>query len=247
MTEIYANVSSIVRCSTTYSRETSFLLNLQGCTLRCLHCATPEIRSCNVNKKMSVTEIVSEVNNVINFIKNGGVVVSGGEPLIQTDFLIEFFKTIKGMGIKTTLETSGMVFNTANPKFDELLKYTDFVILNIKHINSENHLKLTGQTNTNALEFAKYLSFKRIPVGINYIAIPTVNTNNIYLVQLGEFLAELENIKTLDVVPFINSSAKYKDLNMDYLLKDIKTPSLEYIQKVKKTIVDAMRNAKSSK
>lgn len=245
MTEIYANVSSIVRCSTTYSRETSFLLNLQGCTLRCLHCATPEIRSCNVNKKMSIAEIVSEISNVQNFIKKGGVIVSGGEPLIQIDFLAEFFKTLKDMGLTTKVETSGAVCNLSVQKCDELLRYTDFVILNFKHINPEKHLKLTGQTNSGILEFAKYLSSKRIPVGINYIAIPTVNTNSAYLVQFGEFLAQLDNIKTLDVIPFINCAAKYKDLNMEYLLKDIKTPSLEYIRDVKKTIVDAMRSAKN--
>ncbi|MBR6299135.1 MAG: radical SAM protein [Candidatus Gastranaerophilales bacterium] len=247
MTEVFGNINSFVRCSALLTQETAFLIYMQGCVLRCLHCNAPEMFSCNVNKKMSVNEMMSEISQTENFIKKGGVIVSGGEPLIQVDFVTELFKAVKQKGLKTTLDTSGALFNPADTsKIDILLNYTDIVILSIKHINSETNRKLTGQPNANVLAFAKYLSAKNIPMRINYVAIPTVNSNRNHLLELGEFLATLNNIKSLDVVPFINSELKYKSMNLEYRLSDIKTPSKEYVQNVRDTILDAMRNCKKS-
>ena len=215
--------------------------------MRCLHCSSPETFSHAVNKKMSVGEVVSKILQVENFIKNGGVVISGGEPLLQIDFVTEIFKKAKELKLKTTLDTSGILTNpTDYVKLDKMLMYTDLVLLNIKHIDLELHKKLTGQPNSIVKQFAMHLSKKDIPTRIRYIAIPNVNTNKKYLIALGEFLATLRNIKGLDVIPFRNFAQKYKSLNIEYKLNDIQTPTNEYVQEVKNTIIDSIKNHKNS-
>lgn len=247
MAEIFGNIYSIERCSASLFGETSFLIKLQGCNMRCMHCNSPETFSSVVNIKTSVEEIVSKILQVENFVKKGGVVISGGEPLLQIDFVTEVFRRAKELNLKTTLDTSGILTNTADvTKVNKMLQYTDLVLLNIKHIDLELHKKLTGQPNSSMKQFAQYLSQKDIPTRIGYVVIPNVNTNKKYLVALGEFLATLKNIKGLDVVPFCNFAQKYKTLNMEYKLKDIQTPTNEYVQEVKNTIIDSIKNCKNS-
>ena len=141
-----------------------FVTFMQGCRMRCEFCHNPDTWNIGGGKKITSQELLEEALRYRAFWgKKGGVTVSGGEPLLQVDFLIDFFKRCKAMGIHTTLDSCGMPFTYDEPffsKFEELLEYTDLILLDIKHIDDEQHKKLTAWTNKNILQLAEYLSDK---------------------------------------------------------------------------------------
>ena len=214
--EILGNIHSLESCGTVDGPGIRFVVFLQGCPLRCKYCHNPDTWTTNLNKKISVKEILEKYEGVKEFVKNGGITVTGGEPLMQIDFVIELFKQAKERNIHTALDTSGILFNRNNTtKIDELLKYTDLVLLDIKHIDNEEHKKLTGLSNTNILDFAKYLSEINKPVWIRHVVVPQITYNEKWLSELGKFLATLKNIKALDVLPYHDMAIpKYENLNI---------------------------------
>lgn len=224
--EIIGNIHSIESCGTVDGPGIRFVVFLQGCPMRCLYCHNPDTWATYSNKKMSVAEILSQYDGVKEFVKNGGLTVTGGEPLLQTDFVTELFKEAKEKGIHTALDTSGVLFNPANTdKIDLLLKYTDLVMLDIKHIDDIEHKKLTGHSNKNILKFAKYVSDKGISMWIRHVVVPEITYNEKYLTELGEFIKTLKTVKALDVLPYHDmAKSKYKELGLRYELSD--TPPL---------------------
>ena len=220
--EILGNIHSLESCGTVDGPGVRFVVFTQGCPLRCKYCHNPDSWTTDVNKKMSVNEILEKYDGVKEFCK-GGITVTGGEPLMQIDFVTALFKSAKERGIHTALDTSGVLFNRNNTsKIDELLKYTDLVLLDIKHINNEEHKKLTGLPNTNILDFARYLSEFGKPMWVRHVVVPTITFNLEYLRELGRFLAGLNNIKALDVLPYHDMAIpKYENLGIDYPLKGI--------------------------
>ena len=156
-----ANIHSIESCGTVDGPGIRFVVFMQGCPLRCKYCHNPDTWSTENNQQMTVDEIMKKYDGVKEFVHSGGITVTGGEPLLQIDFVTELFKTAKERKIHTALDTSGILFNPNDTsKIDELLKYTNLVLLDIKHIDDEEHKKLTGASNNNILAFAKYLSDK---------------------------------------------------------------------------------------
>ena len=215
--EILGNIHSLESCGTVDGPGIRFVVFTQGCPLRCKYCHNPDSWTTDVNKQMSVSEILEKYDGVKEFCK-GGITVTGGEPLLQMNFVKYLFEKSKERGIHTALDTSGILFNRKNTgKIDDLLKYTDLVLLDIKHIDNDGHKKLTGLPNTNILDFAKYLSEIEKPVWIRHVVVPEVTYNEKYLKELGVFLADLKNIKALDVLPYHNMAVpKYENLGIDY-------------------------------
>lgn len=246
MTQILGNIHSIESCGTVDGPGIRFVVFFQGCPLRCMYCHNPDTWDFNVNKKMSTEEILQKYDSVKEFLKNGGLTATGGEPTAQIDFLIELFKSAKAKNIHTTLDTSGILFNKTNTaKYDELIKYTDLVMLDIKHIDPVAHHKLTGQSNVNVLDFARYLSAKKIPVWIRHVVVPNITYNKTYLAKLGEFLSALDNIQALDVLPYHDMAIpKYENMGKEYPLKGIPPLTKQQAMDARNTIFDAMRNAK---
>lgn len=246
MNKVFANVHSIETLGTLDGPGIRFVLFLQGCPMRCLYCHNPDTWENTLNQKMSIEEILNKFDGVKEFLKNGGITVTGGEPLLQIDFLIEFFKRAKEKNIHTALDTSGILFNRKNTvKIDELLKYTDLVMLDIKHIDPVEHKKLTGFDNSNILDFAKYLEEKQIPVWIRHVVVPEITFKEEYLKQLGKFIATLKNVKAVDVLAYHNMAReKYKQLNIDYKLKDIEPLSKQDALKAKKIIFESIKKAR---
>jgi len=194
---------------------------------------------------MSVDEILTKLDSVKEFVK-GGLTVTGGEPLMQYDFVSELFKSAKEKGIHTALDTSGIVFNPENTApVDKVLKYTDLVLLDIKHINNEEHIKLTGHSNKNILAFARYLSDNNIPMWIRHVVVPGITDNEKYLKELGQFIKTLKTVKALDVLPYHDmAKVKYKNLGIDYKLKDVPPLTKEEAIKARDIILNAMRGSK---
>lgn len=198
------------------------MIFMQGCPLRCQYCHNPDTWQTDTNKLMTVEDIMQKYDGVKEFVQSGGITVTGGEPLLQIDFVTELFKIAKAHGIHTALDTSGITFNPENTEnINNLLKYTDLVLLDIKHIDDAEHKKLTGASNKNILAFAQFLSEKQIPVWIRHVVVKDITLNEKYLKELGRFLKTMKNIKALDILPYHNMAIpKYEALGINYPLKN---------------------------
>lgn len=216
-----------------------FVVFVQGCPMRCLYCHNPDTWQFGAGNEYTAEEVASRVLKYKNyFTGGGGVTVSGGEPMLQAEFVTELFAIMKMEGINTALDTSGVMFDQNNPrKFDGLLALTDLVLLDIKHIDDEEHKKLTGHSNKNILAFARYLAEMKKPVWIRHVLVPGITDDDNYLKQLKAFISRLENVRKVEVLPYHTmGEVKYKKLGMDYPLKGVQPPSPERIKNAKEIL-----------
>lgn len=245
MSEILGNIHSLESCGTVDGPGIRFVVFTQGCPLRCQYCHNPDTWSLDENQLMSAEDILKEYEGVKEFC-SGGITVTGGEPLLQIEFVTELFKQAQAKGIHTAIDTSGLLFNKDNTsKIDELLKYTSLVLLDIKHINDEEHKKLTMHSNKKILEFAQYLSDIKKPMWVRHVVVPTITYKEEYLTELGQFLGKLNNIVALDVLPYHDMAVpKYENLGIEYPLKDIPPLSHEEALKARNIILTAYKATK---
>lgn len=223
-----------------------YVLFMQGCPMRCLYCHNPDTWKTGQGIAVTADEIINEVVKNRLFYSKGGITVSGGEPLIQIEFLTELFKKAKKEGIHTCIDTSGVTFNEEDAeyisKLDELLNYTDLIMLDIKHINSENHKALTGWENKNVLSFAKYIDSKNIDIWIRHVVVTGYTDSHDDLLSLGRFIGQLKNLKALDVLPYHTMGvSKYKELNIPYKLEGVKALTKEDAKKARQIIIEGIR------
>lgn len=242
MEEIFGKIHSIETCGTVDGPGVRFVVFMQGCPMRCMYCHNPDTWEINAGEKITTTQIIEKYEGVKEFCK-GGITVTGGEPLVQVEFVTELFKIAQEREIHTALDTSGVLFNrNGKEKIDELLKYTSLVLLDIKHIDDGEHKKLTGHSNKNILDFARYLSEIGKPVWIRHVVVPNITYNEEYLIKLGEFLSKLKNIKALDVLPYHNMAIpKYKELGIEYKLMGTKPLTKEEAINARNIILSAMK------
>ena len=211
-----------------------FVIFMQGCTLKCKYCHNRDTWNTKAGKSVSTSELVKEILKYKSYIDNseGGVTVSGGEPLLQTEFVTELFKELKSHNIHTALDTSGSIPLSDNIK--ELLQYTDLVLLDIKHIDAEKCVNLTGFTNKYTLEFAKYLSNINLPVWIRQVLLPTYTDDKFDLLNLRKFIESLNNVEKIEILPYHNlGKFKWEEIGDTYELDSINPPSTEEIKKKK--------------
>lgn len=211
-----------------------FLIFLQGCPMRCLFCHNPDSWATGKGEEKTADELLDQAERFRSYWGNkGGISVSGGEALMQIDFLTELFEKAKQRGINTCLDTSAQPFTRREPffgKFERLMKSTDTVLLDIKHIDDEEHRKLTRHSNKNILDCARYLSDIRKPVWIRHVLIPGITDNDEYLRQLHDFLQTLTNVERIDVLPYHTlGTFKYEKLGIDYALKGVTPPTPERV------------------
>lgn len=207
-----------------------FVFFLQGCPLRCLYCHNPDTWKMNESvHELSPQEAFSEVEKVKGFIKSGGVTVSGGEPLLQTDFLLEFFKLCKQNGIHTAVDTSGYVLND---KVKAVLEYTDLILLDVKHINPDKYQILTSKPLEPTLQFIQYLSEINKPMWVRYVLVPGYSDDEQDLNDWAKYISQFKNVERVDVLPFHQMGIhKWEQVGVDYKLKDIQPPTREEVQK----------------
>lgn len=207
-----------------------FVIFMQGCTLKCKYCHNRDTWKVNAGKKITIEELVKEIQNYRTYIENsgGGVTVSGGEPLLQAEFVTELFKKLKELGIHTALDTAGSI--PLSPSIKELLKYTDLVLLDIKHIEDEKAINLTGFSNKNNLEFAKYLNNINIPIWIRQVLVPGYTDDKFDLQKLKAFINSLSNVEKVEILPYHNlGKFKWDELGDKYELENVVPPSQEDI------------------
>ncbi len=226
-----------------------YVLFMQGCPLRCLYCHNPDTWEVGKGTKITVDEVLNDYKKNVSFYKNGGITVTGGEPLLQIDFITELFKKAKEQNIHTCIDTSGITFNPESEnivaKFTELLKYTDLVMLDIKHIEPQKHKELTGADNKKILAFAKFTEEKNTPLWVRHIIVEGYTDDPLYLKKLGEYIGTLKNLKALDVLPYHTMGVnKYKELGIDYPLQDVPALPLEKAIEAKEYILQGVKQSR---
>ena len=223
-----------------------FVVFTQGCPMRCKYCHNPDTWEVGKGNTMSPEEIIAQYERNREFYKNGGITVTGGEPLLQIDFMLALFKLAKEKGIHTCIDTSGITYHEGesayNKKLDELMTLTDLVMLDIKHIDDDAHKELTGQHNAGILAFAKYLDRKHVTLWIRHVIVPGITDDPEEHKRLGQFIAHLHNIKALDVLPYHTMGVnKYEKLGIPYPLEGLEALPKQEAAKAKENILAAMR------
>ena len=218
-----------------------FVILTAGCPMRCQFCHNPDTWNMKTGTLTSTDDLIKKALRYRSYWGNeGGITVSGGEPLLQIDFLTELFKKAKENGIHTTLDTSGNPFTREEPffsKFNELMQYTDLILLDIKHIDEKEHIRLTGHTNKNILDLATYLSDMKKPVWIRHVLVPKRSDKDEYLDRLHEFILTLHNVERVEVLPYHTLGAyKWKELGMEYPLEGIDPPTAERVENARKRL-----------
>lgn len=222
---------------------------LSGCPMRCLYCHNPDTWDPKGGTPMTAEQILAQFEKARPFYRQGGITVSGGEPLMQIGFVTELFEAARKKGIHTCLDTSGITFRPDSvglkQQFDRLMAVTNLVLLDIKHIDPKEHVKLCSQPQATVLAFASYLEKKKIPVWIRHVVVPGITDNDTYLHRLGLYLGTLKNIKALDVLPYHDmGKVKYQALGMDYPLKDTPPLAKEDAARARTVILGGMREAR---
>ena len=212
-----------------------FVIFVSGCPMRCQFCHNPDTWNMQAGEQRSADELLKQALRYRSYWKDGGgITVSGGEPLMQIDFLIELFQKAKEQGVHTTIDTSGAPFTREEPffsKFNELMKYTDLLLLDIKHIDDEQHKTLTGHTNQNILDLARYLSDIKKPVWIRHVLVPGRSDKDEYLEKLHDFIKTLDNVEKVEVLPYHTlGEYKWKELGYDYPLVGVEPPTRERVE-----------------
>jgi len=192
---------------------------------------------------MTVDELLAGYKKNISFYKKGGITATGGEPLMQLDFLTALFKKAKEQGIHTCLDTSAATYKeTRREEFEALLSYTDLVLLDFKHSDREEHKKLTGLTNDAPLAFARLLSDKKVPMVVRHVLVPEITDTEEQLRNLGKLMKQFKNVVGLEVLPFHQmGTVKYKNLGIPYPLEGVQALTKEDGARAKKIILDAYR------
>ena len=242
--QVYARIHSIESFGSADGPGVRFLVFLQGCNMRCKYCHNPDtwkLPGEDYYNLKTPEELLKQAKRYKSYWgKTGGITVSGGEALLQIDFLIEFFKLAKQDGIHTTLDTAGNPFTREGEffdKFNELLKYTDLFMLDIKHIDDEQHKKLTGFTNKNILDMAEYLSEQGKDMWIRHVLVPGINDDEKYLKRLYEFISKLKTVKKVEILPYHTLGVfKWKELGFKYSLDDVEPPTKEQVERAKEIL-----------
>lgn len=224
-----------------------YVVFVQGCPMRCAYCHNPDTWDMNGGTMMEPAYIIEQYERNKGFYRGGGITVTGGEPLMQVDFLIDLFTLAKEKNIHTCIDSSGIAYKSnANPewlkKLDHLMTLTDLVMLDIKHIDPEKHKMLTEQPNDGILAFCGYLSEKKVPMWIRHVVVPTITDNDTDLYNLGYFIGQFTNLKALDILPYHTmGKVKYDKLGVEYKLKDIPAMDKNKVIEKKKIVLDGIK------
>lgn len=223
-----------------------FIVYLQGCSLRCDFCPIPQIWKLNRGRLMETSELLKEYQENRSYYTTGGLTAAGGETLLQLDFLIELFTKAKELNISTCLETTGYSFSTTDKhtvgKFEKLMNVTDFVFLNLKHINPKEHLYLTKIPIDATLKFARFLESQKKPMGIRYPLIPRLTIKDSWLEELGLYAGSLENVKTLELSPYFSGDIRiYDELNLPRKIPLPPSISPEELKQYENIVLDKIK------
>lgn len=228
-----AKIHSIETCGTVDGPGIRYVIFFQGCPLRCKYCHNPDTWNISAGNEILLDELLKDIVKYKIFMKysNGGITASGGEPLLQGEFLSELFKLCKAEKIQTALDTSGYVFNEIVKK---VLNYTDIVLLDIKAFDDNIFKNITGKNVSNTLKFMEYINSKNICTWIRFVLVPQLTDNLNDIENIAKYISKFKNIERIDILPFHKMGEyKWEELNYTYVLKNTLPPEKEILQKVK--------------
>lgn len=199
---------------------------VQGCQFRCVYCQNPDTIDVKGGMLIGIDELVKRADRQRSYFgKDGGVTVSGGEPLLQRNKLTTFFKALHEIGINTCLDSNGRLNDAAT---HELLEHTDLLLLDVKHINDEWHHKVTGLTNRNTLDLAAYRESTGKRMWLRYVLVPGWTDQVEFLEEWAKHFTKYKTVDRVEIIPFHQlGSHKWELLKMDYPLKGLEAPTLE--------------------
>lgn len=237
MPEIKGKIHSFESFGTLDGPGIRFVVFCEGCPLRCLYCHNVDMLDMKDYKEYTAKELVEIVRKYKPFFRGsagGGVTVSGGDPIMQPDFIYEFFKECKKEGIHTTIDTS---LYTVKKILDKLIPVTDLFMVSLKHFNDKIHKWLTSVSNKMILENVRYLSEKGVRLRLRFLILPGYTDTEENLNALSKFLKSLSQFELLELLPYHTYGVyKWKKLKKPYLLSHVKVPSLSYCQNIKKKL-----------
>lgn len=237
------NIHSIESFGTVDGPGVRMVIFFQGCPMRCQFCHNPDTWDVDGGTEMTMEEIYQKYERNKSFYRNGGITATGGEPLMQIDFLTELFSYFKEKGIHTCLDTSGICYTEKQrEKYEKLLAVTDLVMLDIKSPEPDVHRQLTGQELEQVLAFGKLVSETRTRLRIRHVVVPGITDNNESLKKLGRLLRKFSTLRELEVLPYHKmGEKKYEKLGIDYPLKGIPALDKKEAESARKTILESMR------
>lgn len=218
-----------------------FVVFVQGCRMRCRYCHNPDTWKIGEGELWNAEDIMNKAIRYKPYWGNeGGVTVSGGEPLLQLEFVTELFELLKKNGINTCLDTAGGPFND-DPAwlaaFDRLMRSTDLVMLDIKHIDSEKHKELTGIPNENILACARHMDELGTKMWIRHVLVPGYTDSDEQLNGIHEFVSTLKNVTRVEVLPYhMFGKFKWQTLGLKYTLEDVDVPTDESVKHAKEIL-----------
>ncbi len=222
-----------------------FIIFFSGCPLRCLYCHNPDSWNLSDGQEYTADQLLDEAEMCREYWgKKGGITVSGGEPLFQIDFLLELFTKAKQRGINTCIDTSGACFKSEGEwfqKFQKLMEVTDTLLMDIKHIDEQEHIKLTGLTGKNIIQMFRYLDEINKPIWIRHVLVPGITDNDEYLIKTRDFIRTLSNVQRVEILPYHGLGAiKYKELGIEYVLDKTEMPTAERLENAR-TILECSK------
>ena len=235
MEKVTGRIHSFESFSTVDGPGVRYVIFLQGCPLRCKYCHNRDTRDVHLGEVYDTESIVEKILNYREYMgEDGGVTVSGGEPLLQIDFVIDLFKRLKAEGIHTAIDTSGFV---DVDKLKDLLDYTDLVILDLKEMDNDTHKDLIGVDNAKILKFAEHISDSGVPMWIRHVLVPTITDKEEHLLKLKEFVSTLKNIEKVEVLGYHTlGSEKWEMIGDKFMLEGIPEASGEDVKKAEQIL-----------
>lgn len=235
---VVARYHSYESCGTVDGPGIRFILFLQGCLMRCLYCHNRDTWDLHAGNEITVEELMKEVKTYRHFMNatGGGVTASGGEAILQAEFVRDWFRACKAEGINTCLDTNGFVRHYDHI-IDELIDVTDLVLLDLKQLNDNIHKNLIGVSNKRTLEFAQYLAKRNTPVWIRYVVVPGYTDFDEDVHKLGQFIQPMKNIEKVELLPYHKLGAhKWETMGEEYKLNDVNPPTKESLAHIKEIL-----------
>ena len=218
-----------------------FIVFLAGCQFRCKYCHNPDTWIMSDGTEMEADDVLSEALSCRSYWgKRGGITVSGGEPLLQLDFLIDLFEKAKEKGVNTCIDTAGGSFTHEGEwlqKFNRLMRVTDILLVDIKHIEEDGHIALTGKSGKNVVDFFRYLDEIKKPIWIRHVLVPGITDDDALLFKTRDFIRTLSNVERVEILPYHGlAETKYKDLRIPYSLSGTESPSEERVENARRIL-----------
>lgn len=241
---VIGRVHSVETCGTVDGPGIRFIIFLQGCLMRCKYCHNRDTWDTDGGKEMSVDELMADLVQYRHYMNasGGGVTVSGGEAMLQPEFVKAIFTACKMEGIHTCLDTNGFV-RRIDDTVKDVLDVADLVLLDIKQMDNDKHIDLTHVSNKYTLEFAQYLAERNQPVYLRYVVVPGYTDSEEDAHQLGEFIAPMKNIEKIEMLPYHElGKHKWTAMGLIYPLDGVNPPARETMENIKNILLQYHEN-----